>query len=130
MTPVASRIDPGSGVGSASQESELVKRRDLLRATAALPSLAATVSALEADTRKKHKNKNKNNKNKKDKTRRNVAGMNVVLFITDQQRAIMHFPKKLVMIFRPVKRPAPTYRHRTTSPVFEGNGTSWRSTTT
>jgi choline-sulfatase len=81
-----SRIDPGSGVGSASQESGLVKRRDLLRATAALPSLAAAGSALETDAKKKAKGK-------KDKTKRNVAGMNVVLFITDQQRAIMHFPK-------------------------------------
>jgi choline-sulfatase len=65
-----------------------VKRRDLLRAGAALPVLTAAGSPLEAGAGK-HKGKNK----KKDKTQRSVAGMNVVLFITDQQRAIMHFPK-------------------------------------
>ncbi len=66
-----------------------MKRRDLLRAGVALPVLTAAGSALEADAKKKRKGNDK----KKDKSKRSVAGMNVVLFITDQQRAIQHFPK-------------------------------------
>ena len=64
-----------------------MKRRDLLRAGAALPGLAAG-TALQAGAKKK-----KNDNKKKDTSKRTVAGMNVLVFITDQQRAIMHFPK-------------------------------------
>ena len=70
----------------------MMKRRDLLRAGAALPGLAAAGSTRQADAKKNRKGKDKDKK-KKDTSKRGVAGMNVVLFITDQQRAIMHFPK-------------------------------------
>lgn len=67
-----------------------MKRRDLLRASAALPTLALADDALDADAKKKKKH-NKGKKHKKS-SGRNFAGKNVILFITDQQRAIMHFP--------------------------------------
>ncbi len=70
----------------------MVKRRDLLRAGEALPVLAAADPILETEAKKKGNGQDNQNK-KKDKSQRSVAGMNVVLFITDQQRAIMHFPK-------------------------------------
>ncbi len=57
-----------------------VKRRDLLRAAVSLPALAAaggpTATAQEVGG-----------------AARDVSGMNVLLFITDQQRAIQHFPR-------------------------------------
>ncbi|MBW3633403.1 MAG: sulfatase-like hydrolase/transferase [Chloroflexi bacterium] len=62
-----------------------MKRRDLLRAGAALPGLAAG-TALQTDAKK-------NDNKKKDAPKRSLSGMNVLVFITDQQRAIMHFPK-------------------------------------
>lgn len=66
-----------------------MRRRELLRASAALPVAASSGMALETMAKK---NKNKKKKNKKKKSGRNFSGMNVLLFITDQQRAIMHFP--------------------------------------
>ncbi|MFN8591168.1 MAG: sulfatase-like hydrolase/transferase [Thermomicrobiales bacterium] len=60
-----------------------MKRRDLLQATAALPIAAAADKVSESEAKKKPKPKPK----------RDFAGMNVILFITDQQRKIMHFPK-------------------------------------
>jgi choline-sulfatase len=65
-----------------------VKQRELLQAGAALPVVAVADSGLEAAA-KKGKRKHKKHKNKKT---RSFAGMNVVLFVTDQQRAIMDFP--------------------------------------
>ena len=65
-----------------------MKRRDLLRASAALPVAASSGLASDAEA-KKGKGKRKN---KRKKSGRSFAGMNVVLFITDQQRATMHFP--------------------------------------
>ena len=61
-----------------------MKRRELLQAGAALPVVAAD-SACEVTAKKK-------GKHKKHKKARSFAGMNVLLFVTDQQRAIMHFP--------------------------------------
>jgi arylsulfatase A-like enzyme len=55
-----------------------MKRRDFLRATAALPALAAT-RGVGAEQKP-----------------RDLAGMNVVLFITDQERATQHFPPNWV----------------------------------
>jgi arylsulfatase A-like enzyme len=70
------------------EERALLKRRDLLRAGATVPALAAAESLTGVDARK-----NKNKSKKKDKGGgRDYSGMNVLLFITDQQRAIMHFP--------------------------------------
>jgi choline-sulfatase len=77
-----------------------MKRRDFVRATVGLPALAAADSVLEAEARKKRGNgKEKGNarserggKNK-GKSDRNLAGMNVVMFITDQQQVLMHFPQ-------------------------------------
>ena len=66
------------------EERTLLKRRDLLRAGAAIPAVAAAESLIGADAKKKKKkNKGKG---------RDYSGMNVLLFITDQQRATMHFP--------------------------------------
>lgn len=64
----------------------MLKRRDLLRAGAAIPAVAAAESLTGIDARKKNKKK-KNKGGGKD-----YSGMNVMLFITDQQRAIMNFP--------------------------------------
>jgi choline-sulfatase len=77
-------------------EEELVlKRRELLQAGAALPVLAVD-AVLEAEA-KKNKGKNKNKKKGKNKKGgRSFAGMNVVMFITDQERATMHFPDNWV----------------------------------
>jgi arylsulfatase A-like enzyme len=61
-----------------------MKRRDLLRASAVVPAVAATGTISEAEARNRHKGGG---------GKRDVTGMNVVLFITDQERAIMHFPK-------------------------------------
>jgi choline-sulfatase len=67
---------------------DLLKRRELLQAGAAVPVVAAD-AALEAAGKKHKKHKGKG----KHKKTRSFAGMNVVLFITDQQRAITHFPQ-------------------------------------
>jgi choline-sulfatase len=82
-----------------------MKRRDLLQAGVALPALAAADSVFDAEAKDTNKNKNKNNGNNANAERKNkkkgknkggagrsFAGMNVVMFITDQERAIMHFP--------------------------------------
>lgn len=75
-----------------------MKRRDLLRASASVPAIAATGAVTEAeagnrhDTRKDRRKKRKN-RHKGGGGERDVTGMNVLLFITDQERAIMHFPK-------------------------------------
>ena len=66
----------------------MLKRRDLLRAGAAIPAVVAAESLIGVDAKKKKKNKKKKNKGKG----RDYSGMNVLLFITDQQRATMHFP--------------------------------------
>ncbi len=60
-----------------------MKRRELLRSSLALPAVAAAgaVPAVAADDAEA------------EARRRRVEGMNVVVFITDQQRAIQHFPK-------------------------------------
>lgn len=51
--------------------------------------MAAAEAVPDAEAKKKkHKNKGK----KKNKGGRDYSGMNVVLFITDQQRRLMHFP--------------------------------------
>ncbi|MFN8663876.1 MAG: sulfatase-like hydrolase/transferase [Thermomicrobiales bacterium] len=65
----------------------MLKRRDLLRAGAAVPAVAAaeTLVGIDANAKKKNKKKHKGGG-------RDYSGMNVLLFITDQQRAIMHFP--------------------------------------
>ena len=64
----------------------MLKRRDLLRAGAAIPAVVAAEGLIGADAKKKNK------KNKKKGGGRDYSGMNVLLFITDQQRATMHFP--------------------------------------
>ena len=61
----------------------MFKRRDLLRAGAAIPAAAAAEPLARIDAKKKKKHKGRG---------RDYSGMNVLLFITDQQRAIMHFP--------------------------------------
>lgn len=71
-----------------------MKRRDLIRAGAVLPAAAATGMVSEAEAKKKGKNGRKKHKGKKGG--RSFAGMNVVLFITDQERATMHFPDNWV----------------------------------
>ncbi len=63
----------------------MLKRRDLLRAGAAIPAVAAAESLTAIDAKKKNKKKHKGKG-------RDYSGMNVLLFITDQQRAIKHFP--------------------------------------
>jgi choline-sulfatase len=70
-----------------------VKRRDVLRASAALPVLAAAdqIDIEDAEAKKGHKRKKRKGKKH---SGRNFAGMNVVLFITDQQRKTMYFPPK------------------------------------
>ncbi len=65
-----------------------MKRRELLQASVALPAIAVGDAVLDAEAKKKNKNKKKKNKSGRD-----FSGMNVVMFITDQERAIMHFPK-------------------------------------
>jgi arylsulfatase A-like enzyme len=65
-----------------------VKRRDLIRAGAVLPAAAATGMMSEAEAKKKGKKRKGKNKGG-----RSFAGKNVILFITDQQRAIQHFPE-------------------------------------
>jgi choline-sulfatase len=72
------------GSAHAGQEPVVMKRRDLLRASAVVPAVAATGTISEAEARNRHKGGG---------GKRDVTGMNVVLFITDQERAIMHFPK-------------------------------------
>ncbi len=59
-----------------------MKRRELLRSSLALPAAAAAnaLPAAAADDAEAQR-------------RRAVQGMNVVLFVTDQQRAIQHFPR-------------------------------------
>jgi arylsulfatase A-like enzyme len=69
------------------EERVFMKRRDLLRATAALPLAAAADQAPGAGAKKKRQTASSALE-----PRRDLAGMNVVLFITDQQRAIMNFP--------------------------------------
>jgi choline-sulfatase len=67
-----------------------MKRRQILRAAAAAPAVAAESAALG----------NRTSAHRADKApavagaaRRDLTGMNVILFMTDQQRAIQHFPK-------------------------------------
>ena len=60
-----------------------MKRRDLLRAGAVAPALAATSAVAAAQELETEDAKAR---------KRDLAGMNVLLFITDQQRAIQHFP--------------------------------------
>ncbi|MGH2615608.1 MAG: sulfatase-like hydrolase/transferase [Thermomicrobiales bacterium] len=80
-----------------------MKRRELLRASTAVPAVAAG-SLAEAEARNKNRDKHKNRKDRRKKRRkdrnkgggggkRDVSGMNVLVFITDQERAIMHFPR-------------------------------------
>jgi arylsulfatase A-like enzyme len=76
----------------------LLKRRDLLKAGAALPAVA-TAGPLAGVAAKKHDHSGRDahasgKKKKKHKgNSRSVAGMNVLLFLIDQQRPVMHFPK-------------------------------------
>jgi hypothetical protein len=75
-----------------------MKRRDLLCASAAVPAVAAAEAVSDVEARNRHKNRKDRRKKRKDRHKggggkRNVTGMNVLLFITDQERAIMHFPK-------------------------------------
>ncbi|MDQ2652308.1 MAG: sulfatase-like hydrolase/transferase [Chloroflexota bacterium] len=65
----------------------MLKRRDLLRAGAAIPAVAAGESLIGVDAKKKNKHKKKHKGKGRD-----YSGMNVLMFITDQQRATMHFP--------------------------------------
>lgn len=67
----------------------MLKRRELLRAGAALPAVSAAGAISEAAAKKNRKRKHKNTRKKP----RDYTGMNVVLFITDQERATMHFPE-------------------------------------
>ncbi|MDQ3225674.1 MAG: hypothetical protein M3Q50_03445 [Chloroflexota bacterium] len=90
-----------------------MKRRDLLRASTAIPALAAAGLDLESEAAAKPRNKNTNSSKPRDRIKnrtrnrrrrrknqhtggqgpkRDVTGMNVIVFITDQQRAIQHFP--------------------------------------
>src|SRR5262245_45418742 len=61
-----------------------MKRRDLLMSTAALPVVATAEAEAEAKRTRRRP---------KPKPGRDFKGMNVLLFITDQQRKTMHFPK-------------------------------------
>lgn len=76
-----------------------MKRRDLLKAGAALPAIAGVESLTDVTAKKNKRSRSdahasgKKHKKHKGGSGRSVAGMNVLLFITDQQRAIMHFPK-------------------------------------
>jgi choline-sulfatase len=67
------------------EERALLKRRDLLRAGAAIPAVATAGTLADLSAKKKNKKKKKGGG-------RDYSGMNVLLFITDQQRATMHFP--------------------------------------
>lgn len=71
----------------------MLKRRELLRAGAALPAVTAASTFVDADARNKKKRRRKRKNRKKNRNRRDFTGMNVVLFMTDQERATMHFPK-------------------------------------
>ncbi|MGH8571555.1 MAG: sulfatase-like hydrolase/transferase [Gammaproteobacteria bacterium] len=78
-----------------------MKRRDLLRASTAIPAVAASpLAEAEARNTRKHRQKDRKDRRKKRRNDRNkgggggkrdVTGMNVLVFITDQERAIMHF---------------------------------------
>ena len=68
-----------------------MKRRDLIKSTAALPVVAAVDSGAGVGAKNK-KNKVKQERSQGGGQRHNLSGMNVILFVTDQQRAIMHFP--------------------------------------
>jgi arylsulfatase A-like enzyme len=75
-----------------------MKRRDLLRVSASVPAIAATGAISEAEARNRHKKrkdrrKKRENQHKGGGGKRDVTGMNVILFITDQERMIMHFPR-------------------------------------
>src|SRR4051794_26834968 len=77
----------------------LLKRRELLKAGAALPAMATAESLAGVAAKKNDRARNnahasgKKHKQHNGGSSRSVAGMNVLVFITDQQRAIMHFPK-------------------------------------
>jgi arylsulfatase A-like enzyme len=71
-----------------------------LKAGAALPAVATAESLVGVAAKKKKDQSGqdahasgKKHKKHNGGSSRSVAGMNVLLFITDQQRAIMHFPK-------------------------------------
>ena len=66
----------------------MLKRRDLLKASAALPLASAGAQSSDSEAKK-----NKKKRRRKKKSGRDFSQMNVILFITDQQRAIMHFPE-------------------------------------
>ncbi|MCC6312640.1 MAG: sulfatase-like hydrolase/transferase [Thermomicrobiales bacterium] len=68
-----------------------MKRRDVLRGSLALAGAAAT-TAIPAEAKEKTGDVNATKKKKKNKRNPDLSNMNVLMFITDQQRAIQHFP--------------------------------------
>lgn len=70
-----------------------MKRRDVLRAVAATPAVAATAAASAALADRKSDKPASTDQVGPSVSQPNLNGMNVVLFMTDQQRAIQHFPK-------------------------------------
>ena len=69
-----------------------VRRRDLLKAGAGGAAIAVGGAALDAAAKRKHKRHRRKHRHHRGH-RRDISGMNVILFITDQERAIQHFPK-------------------------------------